>query len=116
MSVDNYEKGERDMRRLTKLGASLAALAALASGGAAIAGAAGNASPPSPPPAVQPQDGDSVQQGDQTSPDTGSAMETSGEAPAASETGSEVANSDGPAGHADEPGNASADYQFQGEQ
>jgi hypothetical protein len=43
-------------------------------------------------------------------------MEASGEAPAASETGSEVAGNDGPGGHADEPGNASADYQFQGEQ
>lgn len=104
------------MRRLTKLGASIAALTALATGGAAIAGAAGNPNPPTSPPAVQPLDGDSVQQGDQSSPDTGSGMETSGEAPAASETGSEVAGNDGPGGHADEPGNASADYQFQGEQ
>ena len=108
------------MRRLTKLGAVLAALTAFAFGGAALAGAAGKANPPSPPAAAQSQDGDTLQQGDQTSPDTGSATEKSGEAPAAaeasSESGSEVANNDGPGGHADEPGNPSADYQFQGEQ
>src|SRR5438445_13870340 len=104
------------MRRLTKLGATLAAVTALAAGGAAIAGAGGSPNPPTSPPAVQSLDGDSVQQGDQSSPDTGSGVETPGEAPAASETGSEVAGNDGPGGHADESGNASADYQFQGEQ
>ena len=35
--------------------------------------------------------------------------QSSGEAP-----GSETANNDGPGGHADEPGNANADHQFQG--
>jgi hypothetical protein len=104
------------MRRLTKLAAVLAGLAALAVGGASLAGAAGKTNPPRPPAATQPQDNGNVQQGDQTSPDTSSATENSGEAPAAAETGSEVANNDGPGGHADEPGNPSADYQFQGEQ
>jgi hypothetical protein len=31
-------------------------------------------------------------------------------------SGSEVANNDGPGGHADEPGNPTADHQFQGEE
>ena len=52
-------------------------------------------------------DADNLQEGDQTTPDTA--------AEAASEqAGSEVPGSDGPGGHADEPGNASADHQFEG--
>jgi hypothetical protein len=134
MSTKTRRK-EYDMRRLSKLAAVVTALGALAFGGSALAGAAGKANPPSPPAATQPrapvaqpkapavappQDGDTVQQGDQSSPDTGSPAETAGEASAASEasseSGSEVANNDGPGGHADEPGNPAADNQFQGEQ
>ena len=106
------------MRRRTKLAATVAALAALAVGGASLAGAGSKTSPPAPPAATQPQDGDNVQQGDQASPDTGSATKASGETPAAAEasteSSSEVANNDGPGGHADEPGNPNADHQFQG--
>jgi hypothetical protein len=56
-----------------------------------------------------------VQSGDQSTPDkpnatSESAPETSGQESA----GSEVPGNDGPGGHADEPGNAGADHQFQG--
>jgi hypothetical protein len=105
--------------------AGLAAIAALAVGGASLASAAGKAPPVNPP--VAAVDGDTVQQGDQTSPDTGTAAEqsssaasetstseTSAEQPA--ESSSEIVSNDGPGGHADEPANATADYQFQGQQ
>jgi hypothetical protein len=47
--------------------------------------------------------------------DTGG--ETTGEAPETSgEAGSETAGNDGPGGHADEPGNANADHQFNGQE
>jgi hypothetical protein len=79
-------------------------------------------------------DTDNIQSGDQTTPDTATASPVSAkassattEAPgteqsaaseqpgAAEQPGSEsAANSDGPGGHADEPGNPSADHQFQG--
>jgi cytoskeletal protein RodZ len=109
---------ENDMRaRLTKLMAGLTVVAALAFGGATLAGAATN-SPPAPPPAA-----DTIQSGDQTAPDVGgAAAESSSESPSApesasSESASESATaSDGPGGHADEPGNATADYQFEGVQ
>jgi hypothetical protein len=53
-----------------------------------------------------------VQSGDQTTPD---APGTPSEQPGAENPGSESApGSDGPGGHADEPGNANADHQFQG--
>ena len=89
--------------RAIKLMAGLTAVGALAFGGSALAGAAGKTPPVNPPaPAVD------VQQGDQTAPDAaGTAAESSSESAAAS---------DGPGGHADEPGNANADHQFQGEE
>jgi hypothetical protein len=107
--------------RAIKLMAGLTAVGALAFGGSALAGAAGKTPPVNPPaPAVD------VQQGDQTAPDAaGTAAESSSES-AASESASESASSesasesatasDGPGGHADEPGNANADHQFQGEE
>jgi hypothetical protein len=63
-----------------------------------------------PAPAT-PTDGDNVQSGDQTTPDTGTeAPEAAGtEAP---ETGTETGPSDGPGGHADPAGNV--DHQFEG--
>jgi len=68
-------------------------------------------------PAATQTDTDNVQQGDQTTPDAAAASQSSaasteaaGEA-ASSET---ATNSDGPGGHADEPGNPNADHQFQG--
>ena len=77
-------------------------------------------------------DSDSVQSGDQSTPDKGSAQEpagtetndASGEQPgtetndsgSGEQPGSEVSNNDGPGGHADEPGNANADHQAQGQE
>jgi hypothetical protein len=101
--------------RLTKLFAGLAAVAALAVGGSALAGAANSPTPASPPAVSAPAD--TTKQGDQTAPDTdGAASEPSSES-ASSESSTEAADpSDGPGGHADEPGNANADHQFQGEE
>ncbi len=115
--------------RITKLVAGLAVLGALAVGGATFASASSKAPPVSPP--VAAVDGDTLQQGDQTAPDTGTAAEQSSESATSDQAGesssesatseqgessSEVEASDGPGGHADEPGNPNADYQFQGAQ
>src|SRR5438132_934859 len=100
--------------RITKLMAGLAAVSALAFGAGTLASAAGKSQPVNPP--VVAVDGDTLQQGDQTSPDTGSVSEQDSESASselASELSSEVAANDGPGGHVDEPGNANADYQFQ---
>lgn len=55
------------------------------------------------------------QSGDQSTPDTGSASETPGAESPETGSGSESATpNDGPGGHADAPGTANADHQFQG--
>jgi hypothetical protein len=62
-------------------------------------------------------DGDNIQQGDQTTLDATATSQSSPESTEAAgeATSSEtLTNSDGPGGHADEPGNANADHQFQG--
>ncbi len=111
--------------RISKLAAGVAALAALAVGGATLASANGNGTPVKAPAAASQvanvKDGGNVQQGDQTSPDTakGSADEidsSSEQAGDTTESGSEVPGNDGPSGHADEPGNPTADNQFEGVQ
>jgi hypothetical protein len=102
--------------RLTKLMAGLTVISAMAFGGAAIAGAATKAPPVNPPAAVD------VQQGDQTAPDpAGTPAESSSESASTAETATSesassesAAPSDGPGGHADDPANATVDYQFQG--
>lgn len=112
--------------RFTRVMAGLAALAALALGGSAIAGAAQHTKP-APVPAVAEQQGsakvdnDSLQQengaDDATEAATGEAAESGTEsAGEAAESGSEQAGDDGPGGHADEPGNANADHQFEGKE
>jgi hypothetical protein len=106
---------------------TVGAIGALALGGAALANAGSTPVKSAVQPAVEQTSGpdrDSIQSGEQTTPDTaGSAEksgaeksgaeqpETSGEAP-----GSEAPNNDGPGGHADEPGNANADHQFDGQE
>lgn len=116
--------------KITKLVAGLAVVSALAVGGASFA-SAGSKAPPVKAPAAA-VDGDTLQQGDQTSPDTGTPAEQSSESAASEQAGestsesasseqpgessSEVAANDGPGGHADEPANANADYQFEGQQ
>jgi hypothetical protein len=101
-------------------------------------GGAGFAQAQSGPEPVGGPDRDSIQSGDQTTPDTaaktgkvslaaastsptapeapGAEQPASAETPGAAEApGAESApNSDGPGGHADEPGNPSADHQAQG--
>lgn len=60
-------------------------------------------------------DGDTVQSGDQTTPDqpgSGASEQPGAESP--EQSGESAANSDGPGGHADEPGGPTADHQFQG--
>jgi hypothetical protein len=58
-------------------------------------------------------DADSVQEGDQTTPDTGAEAkaEAAGETESETESGTE---SDGPGGHEDPPGNV--DHEFDGEE
>jgi hypothetical protein len=64
---------------------------------------------------TDPAGGGSGQSGSQSTPDTGSGTETTTAEKPETGAGSESASpSDGPGGHADEPGNASADHQFQG--
>ncbi|MEA2222209.1 MAG: hypothetical protein QOH83_585 [Solirubrobacteraceae bacterium] len=129
-------------QRIQKAVLAVAAIGALAAGGSAIASAQNQAPTKAPTPAPITQsaataepvggpDTDSIQSGDQTTPDTATAAGVSSnataEAPgteqsaaseqtgAAEQPGSEsAANSDGPGGHADEPGNPTADHQFQG--
>ena len=105
--------------RITKLFAGLAAVAALAVGGSALA-SAGTTPTPAPAPAQAPVtavDGDNVQQGDQTAPDTGAASEQSStETSSESGAAGEVSANDGPGGHADEPANPNADHQFEGQE
>ena len=116
--------------QVRRIAAGIGAVAALGLGGSAIAGATTKGgAPPTPPVLSQPAqpsnssvDGDTVQQGDQSSPDSETATaesnapsETAG-AEASSESGSEQAGNDGPGGHADEPANANADHQFDGQE
>jgi len=56
---------------------------------------------------VNTPDADNVQEGDQTTSDTAAAA-------AGEKAGSEILGNDGAGGHADEPGNANADHQFEG--
>jgi hypothetical protein len=106
-----------------------AAFAALGVGGAAMAQSNPSSAPPqkADTPAAQvseapgqesnaPEnsatDPDNIQ--DTSSKDTTEARgQESNETPG-QESSSEVANDDGPGGHADEPGNPNADHQFQG--
>jgi hypothetical protein len=122
-------------KRIQKSAAAVLALGALGFGGSAIA--QGAATEP-----VGGPDTDTVQSGDQTTPDVGTAaataskastaattpsttpsaageqpgVESSTEQPGAESSSETAANSDGPGGHADEPGNPQADNQFQGPQ
>src|SRR5438552_11546908 len=116
MSLQRNREGRNDMRaRLTKLVAGLTAVGALAFGGAALAGAASSPTPAVPPAASAPAE--TTQQGDQTAPDVaGSDRESTAESPSAEPTSETAGPSDGPGGHADEPGNPNADHQFDGEE
>jgi hypothetical protein len=137
----NETKEKAMTKRIQRMFLAVAALAALAVGGSAIASAQQSGQSPAPAQqsatSLEPVGGpdtDNIQSGDQTTPDTAGvsasaskSAATTAEAPgteqpaaseqpgAAEQPGSETAaNSDGPGGHADEPGNATADHQFQG--
>ena len=108
-----------------KLIVTVGAVSALAFGGAALANGGSTPVKTAAQAPVEQKSGpdrDKVQSGDQSTPDTPESAEQpetpgSVEQPETSgETGSEVANDDGPGGHADEPGNANADHQFNGQE
>jgi hypothetical protein len=70
-------------------------------------------------PAASQTDADNVQQGDQTTPDATAASQSSAEpteAPGEQASSESATANDGPGGHADEPANANADHQFQGQE
>ena len=115
-------------KRIKKTIAAVAALGALALGGAVFAQAQSGQSTAAP--SVQSAsesatapDNDSIQSGDQTTPDqpgTAGVSASSASEQQLSESeqpGVESASdNDGPGGHADEPGNAGANNEFQGQQ
>jgi hypothetical protein len=124
-------------KKLTKMLAGFAALAAFALGGATLASADQIGSSPSKPAAAVTGVQKSTAKADAETNDTPGAAksETKDAANAADtdaiqsqngkddpteqagvENGSEVANNDGPGGHADEPGNPQADHQFEGQE
>jgi hypothetical protein len=136
-----HHKGDTMTKRIQQILVGAAAVSALALGGSAIASAQQQPAQPNTPapksaPAAEPvgPDTDNIQSGDQTTPDVAGASAASNtsvasttEAPgteqapaseqsgAAEQPGTETAdNSDGPGGHADEPGNAAADHQSEG--
>jgi hypothetical protein len=100
------------IKRMAATGIVVVMVSAL--GGVALAN---SSSDPQNAPAVSEAttavDTDTVQAGDQTTPDTGpeANAESAGETESAPESGTE---SDGPGGHEDPPGNA--DHEFDGEE
>jgi hypothetical protein len=101
-------KGSTMIKRLTLATAALASAAVMGFSGVAVAAhhPARHAVRAHATETVGP-DTDSVQSGDQTTPDTASAS--------ASEASGEETVNDGPGGHEDEAG-AEADHQFEGEE
>jgi len=118
------------MNKMKKTIAGIAALAALALGGAVFAQAQGGSQPQvqssqAAGESASGPDGDTIQSGDQTTPDQpgaagGSQQQSTdgadqGAADATDQSGSESGDqSDGPGGHADPAGNV--DNQFEGQQ
>lgn len=120
-----------DTTRFRRYGVALgaAAITALGVGGIAVAQSTKQAPKPAQQSATVAEptggpDKDNVQSGDQTTPDTAKSASDTAKSEAPGQESSEApgqetetkANSDGPGGHADEPGNPNADYQFQGNQ
>jgi hypothetical protein len=136
-------KGDGMVRRIRTMALTVAGLAALALGGAAISGAASNGTAAKSKAAVQTTkhvkkhaavktrahkvhaanaattttDGDNVQEGDQTGPETPDANEAPDTGTEAPDTGTEAPDAnDGPGGHADEAnGTPNADTQQSGQ-
>ena len=106
------------IKRLKTSTGVLAGIAALALGGSAIASAASSTTTPAPThESTTAPDRDNIQSGSQTTPDAKDTAATAESAPDsnAESSGESVANNDGPGGHADAPGNPSADTQQQGQ-
>ena len=80
--------------------------------GVAVASSKGAVAPKSATETTTGADTDNIQQGDQTTPDTAGASESTGES--SGESSSETGPSDGPGGHADPAGNV--DHQFDGQE
>jgi hypothetical protein len=126
------------LKSKTAVATTASLIAALGVGGVAVAQNSGNSTPaqkaspvvkvkskkaataPNAAENTSGPDTDTVQSGDQSTPDTGSSSEAPGtetnDSGSAEQPGSEVSNNDGPGGHADEPGNANADHQAQGQE
>jgi hypothetical protein len=138
-ALESHDQRNDMAKRMKKLLVALTAFAALATGGAVFAQAQSQPAGGSENPAAV--DRDSIQSGDQTTPDKPAAATASRKASAGSVTrkssaasqpepagstekagaesteqpGAEsTADSDGPGGHADEPGNANANHEVQG--
>jgi hypothetical protein len=100
-------------KRLTMAGITILALTGAVAGSAAAASNGGarqvtvqaaQSEPTSP-------DTDAIQQGDQTSPDNGTAAATAaGHTVRGENTGEQEGNSDGPGGHADPAGNVQHEF------
>ena len=102
-------------KRITKLLLALVACGALAAGGSVFAQAQSQ-SQPAPKASATPAaaDTDHVQSGDQTTPDKADKADPADKAEQPGTESETAPGSDGPGGHADEPGNAGADHQVQG--
>jgi hypothetical protein len=101
------------IKRFTTLTAILTSAVAMAAGGVAFAAthhAAKHSTPASRSSEVTGIDTDSIQSGDQTTPDTPASAASAGE-----EESGEVPGNDGPGGHEDEPG-SEAEHEFEGEE
>lgn len=101
--------------RIKKVLVAIAALGALAFGGSAIAQAGSGSGQPVTTPAAQPAESTP----ENSATDTDKIQDENGKDDASEKgeaAGSETPGDDGPGGHADEPGNANADHQFQGKE
>jgi hypothetical protein len=117
MSVLSNRRSNIMRKRLTRIALTLSALAALAVGGSTFASAAHKQSPSpavtapaiaiSGSGATSATDGDNVQQGDQSAPDTAGSADSSTETQSeTADSASETGPSDGPGGYADTAANA----------
>jgi hypothetical protein len=97
------------VKQIRKTALVIAALGALALGGSALAQA--GSSPSKPSAAAHVTSKAKPAKADAEQPDGTETADGGNEA-----AGSEVPDNDGPGGHADEPGNPSADHQAQGQE
>jgi hypothetical protein len=108
------------LKSKTAVATTASLIAALGVGGVAVAQNSGNTTPAQKANPVTQVKGQQTKAHEPADSETNDASgeqpgtetnDSSGEQP-----GSEVSNNDGPGGHADEPGNASADHQAEGQE